>query len=554
MGSFRTRRCRRATVITALPLVLLAAAFGSAWAQPSPVSDAVATLTAGLPVEAATLAGLAPMPLATPQPAGPLLDELMAVADRIGMGLDRTTVSEQLSAAGLAPVAETALAALVAQLGVCAGDTDTMLARTPHEDLASGAAEPDAADLAALRGCAVSLRAGVEAARPALSTATADGPLRIWPLLAFSPGDTDDVYVEDFALSVDQGGDDTYLNNQGSNQLDIKRSITNPAALRYGEPARGCRQTFPDSLSGRVLESPEGEQTPSFDLPECVPVAGLLWDMAGDDTYGRLESPRFPDTLCSTDPSVRRFTTIGAGVEGVSILVDDDGDDHYTGRTGTMGAGHLGGVGVLEDRSGNDSYLAIRNGMGLGLLGGIGILRDDAGDDIYDYYMPRALDPDAEFQTNGSGGVIDDSGLGSELHASPNVEDGVGGRCDATPRSLQGVGIFLAPAVGILIDSAGDDSYRAAGYENQEEGFPTQSGTGLIRFAHGSQGSGYLGGVGAMFDLGGTADEYLREDYEPAPDRANGQFVGPQTDLTFDEIGSPTNGRPLDLSVFFDAE
>jgi hypothetical protein len=196
----------------------------------------------------------------------------------------------------------------------------------------------------------------------------------------------------------------------------------------------------------------------------------------------------------------------------------------------------------------------MRNGMGLGLLGGVGVLRDDLGDDVYDYYMPRPIDPTAEFHADGSGGTVDDSGLGSEIGRSPNTADGVGGRCDNTPRSLQGVGIFVAPAVGVLIDREGNDSYRAAGYENQEEGFPTQTGTGLIRFAHGSQGSGFLGGVGVMLDLAGTQDEYLRERYEPAPDRRNDQFVGPQTDLSFDEIGSPTNGKPLDLSVFFDAE
>jgi hypothetical protein len=464
-------------------------------------------------------------------------------------------VAEEIAAAGLAPELETTLAALVVQLATCAGHTEAMQQRTPHEALVSGAALPHPADMAAIRGCAVSMRAAVEAARPVLSTGTADGPVRVWPMLAFSPGDTDDVYVEDYALSIDQGGNDTYLNNQGSNELDLKRSVTSPVAL-YNEPARGCQMTYPDSVSGRILEEPgpNGERVASFDGPECVPVAGLLWDGGGDDTFGRMDPPVFPDTQCSQDPSVTRFTTIGSGVEGVSILIDEAGDDTYLGSTGSMGAGHLGGVGLLEDRAGDDFYFAMRNGMGLGLLGGVGILRDDSGDDVYDYYMPRPIDPAAEFHADGSGGTVDDSGLASEIGRSPNAADGVGGRCDNKPRSLQGVGIFVAPAVGVLIDREGNDSYRAAGYENQEEGFPTQTGTGLIRFAHGSQGSGFLGGVGAMFDLAGTDDVYLRERYEPAPDRGNARFVGPQTDLSFDEVGSPTNGKPLDLSLFFDSE
>ncbi|MGQ0576046.1 MAG: hypothetical protein ACT4RN_17825 [Pseudonocardia sp.] len=509
-----------------------------------------------LPVDVAALAGLAPLPAAEPVPAGALADEVARLGTRLGIGTDPAAVAAAVAAAGLSPELDAALAGLVVRLATCADHTDALLARTPHADLVAGTATPDPADVAALRGCAVSLRTAVEAARPVLATATADGPLTLWPVLSYSPGATDDVYAEDFVLSIDQGGDDTYLNNQGSNELDLKRSLTNPAAPRFGEAARGCRMTYPDSVSGRIEDEPgpDGERVLSMDGPECVPVAGLLWDQAGDDTYGRREAPTFPDSQCSADPSVARFTTIGSGVEGVSIVIDDAGDDAYTGKTGTMGAGHMGGVGLLHDVAGNDSYLAIRNGQGLGLLAGTGILRDDAGDDVYDYYLPAPLDPAAEFHTDGSGGVVDDAGLFSEVMRSPNPADGVGGRCDAKPRSLQGVGIFVAPAIGLLVDGAGTDSYRAAGYDNQEEGFPTQSGTGLVRFAHGSQGSGFLGGFGALLDLAGPDDAYLREAYEPATDRGNGQTVGPQSDLTFDEVGSPTNGKPLDLSVFVDTE
>ena len=250
---------------------------------------------------------------------------------------------------------------------------------------------------------------------------------------------------------------------------------------------------------------------------------------------------------------MHRFTTIGSGVEGVSIVIEGAGDDTYLGRTGTMGAGHIGGVGLLEDRAGNDDYKAMRNGMGLGLLVGTGVLRDMSGNDRYDYYMPRPLDPDAPFHADGSGGVVDDSGLLSEVGRSVHEREGVGGRCDNKPRSLQGVGIFIAPAVGVLVDESGEDYYRAAGYRNQNDGLPTQTGTGLIKMAHGSQASGFLGGFGAMFDLSGY-DRYVREDYSAAPNRRNGQFEGPTLDLTADEEGTPENGKPVDLHVFHDAE
>lgn len=536
--------------VSASVLLALAgeAVSGTAWADPA-VPPVVAD---SVPVAALQLAGLSPLPVAAPPAAGPLVGEILGLSGRLGIALDEAAVGDAVAAARLGAATEAGLAALVAQLRTCDAATAAMTAATPHEQLLTGAAAPRDGDVTALRGCAVALRAAVEAVRPSMTAADGAQPLRVWPVLAYSPGVADDVYEEDYLLLVDEGGDDVYLNNQGANQVDVKRSLTS-AAARYREPARGCRQTYPDSVSGRVVQGPDGRREPSFDGPECVPSAALLWDRAGNDTYGRMQAPEFPDDLCSAEPSVARFATIGSGVEGVGMLVDDAGDDVYTGRTGTMGSGHIGGVGLLEDRGGNDDYLAIRNGQGLGLLGGLGILRDDAGDDVYDYHVPAPLDPQAPFQTDGSGGVVDDSGLGSEVGASPNAEDRVGGRCDATPRSLQGVGIFVAPAVGLLVDRAGDDTYRAAGYRNQEEGFPTQTGTGLVRFAHGSQGSGFLGGVGALLDLAGR-DAYLREDHEPATDRGDGMLVGPRPDLTFDEVGSPTNGRPLDLSVFYDAQ
>ncbi|MGD9530987.1 hypothetical protein [Pseudonocardia sp.] len=545
--------CRIRTVLAFVVASATLAAAGELTSVAAAAVPAVPVATAdALPAAALQLAGLEPMPQPRLGPAGSLTDEITGLSARLGVGLDAAAVGREVAAARLGTATESALATLLVQLRTCDAATAAMTAATPHEQLVAGLAEPRPADVAAVRDCAVALRAGLEALRPSFPASAGAGPLRVWPVLAYSPGDADDVYVEDYVLLVDEGGDDVYLNNQGANQIDVKRSVTG-AAARYREPARGCRQTYPDSVSGRVVRGPDGSRTPSLDGPECVPSAALLWDRGGNDTYGRLQDPEFPDDLCSAAPSVARFSTIGAGVEGVGMLVDDAGDDRYTGRTGTMGAGHIGGVGLLEDRAGNDRYVAMRNAQGLGLLVGIGVLRDDGGDDVYDYYMPAPLDPAAEFHADGSGGVIDDSGLGSEIGASPNAEDRVGGRCDATPRSLQGVGIFVAPAVGLLVDAGGDDLYRAAGYRNQEEGFPTQSGTGLIRFAHGSQGSGYLGGIGVFLDLAGR-DRYVRENHEPAEDRRDGMLAGPQPDLTFDEVGSPTNGRPLDLSVFYDAE
>ncbi len=371
---------RLAVVLTVHVLVLTGAGLGYG-AAANPITDALPTAIPQvdrLAPDVAALAGFAALPTAEPLAHASLGEEVLKFAGALGVGLDRADVASRLSAARLSPPEENVLAGLVAQLGLCATQTRAAQHETPHAELVTGREDFSPGRAAALRACAVTMRGLVEPARLSLLNSDSGGEdLLIWPVLAFSPGKADNIYREDYALLVDAGGNDTYLNNQGSNMLDLKRSLTSPVA-RYKEPARGCHQTYPDSVSGRILPTPgpNGERVASFDGPECVPVAALLMDLAGDDSYGALAKPVFPDTQCSNDPSVHRFTTIGSAVEGVAMLIEEAGDDTYLGRTGTMGAGRIGGVGMHEDRAGNDEYKAMRNGMGLGLLVGTGVLRD----------------------------------------------------------------------------------------------------------------------------------------------------------------------------------
>jgi hypothetical protein len=520
-------------------------------AEPSR-GDIAAPPRLGTPAKA--LSGLTPVP-AQPRPrAAGLALEVTRLASAVGVHLDPDSVGSKVRHAHLDGAVAESLSVLVAQLHTCTAVTQHALARTPHVSLASGRVLMAPQSRAALRRCAVSLRGVVGRAGGVLTSAGHSGQrLVLWPVLAYSPRKTrDDRYVEDYMLQVDGGGDDRYFNNAGSNQVDLKRSVSSPAA-RYHRPSRGCMATFPDSTTGRVVRGPNGERRNSLDGQECTPTTALLLDSGGSDQYGRMQPPVFPDTECSTDPSVRRMSTIGVGVEGVGMLIDARGDDRYRGRSVTMGAGHLGGVGLLEDRRGDDSYLALRNAQGLGLLGGLGVLRDKHGDDTYDFTMPDPLDPSAPNQTDGAGGVVDDSGLGSEAGLGPHHPDGIGGRCDHIRRSLQGVGV-MGPATGILVDSRGDDRYRAAGYHNQDGGFPVGHlvGSDLVRLAHGSQASGFFGGMGVLLDLAGD-DAYVRPDGSPSPDRRDDMTDGPKLDPTGNENGSPDNGKPVDLSLFYDA-
>jgi hypothetical protein len=540
--------------------MLCAGAPGTVMGAPvSPPRPAPADLPAvpGVPGAARALSGLAPLPAPAPsRTAGPLAAEVTRLAALVGVRLHADSVRAEVRRARLHPDTAMSLSRLVVRMRACTAVTRAALERTPHRALATGTAQMPAGARTALRECAVALRWSAGRAERVLSTAPAgQRRLVLWPVLAYSPDpERDDRYVEDYMLQVDRGGDDRYYNNQGSNQVDLKRSVSS-AAARYHRPSRGCMATFPDSTSGRVVRGPHGERRNSLDGQECTPTTALLLDLGGNDRYGRMQPPVFPDTECSTDPSVRRMSTIGVGVEGVGMLIDDAGDDRYLGRSVTMGAGHLGGVGLLEDRRGDDTYLAMRNAQGLGLLGGLGVLRDRHGDDTYDFHMPDPIDPQAPNQTEGAGGVVDDSGLGSEAGLGPHNPDGIGGRCDRIMRSLQGVGV-MGPAAGILVDSHGDDRYRAPGYRNQDGGFPIGHlvGSQLVRLAHGSQGSGFFGGVGVLVDRAAGDDAYVRRDGSPAPNRRNDMVDGPKADPTSNEDGSPDNGKPVDLSLFYDAE
>ena len=499
---------------------------------------------AALDEAAAVLAGLRAAPIPRALPVATLRAEITALGRTLGTPLDPAEVAGAVADARLAPATQATLAGLLARLRACTQTTQRLLAEAPLAELAATARPAADSGLAA---CATDLAAEAAPALEALRAAgSGEDDLRLWPVIAYAPdAGAADVYREDYALLVDRGGDDEYRNNQGGNTLDLKRSLSSPAA-RLRRPARGCEAVFPDVTTGRLKRGPVGERVLSYDGAECTPAAALLLDLGGDDRYGRRARPSFPDNLCTRDRIVRRISTIGSGVAGVGMLIDAAGDDVYLGKTGTQGAGHLGGVGLLEDRGGDDTYLAIRGAQGLGLLGGAGVLRDHGGDDRYDFRMPKPLDPEAENHTDGAGGVIDDTGLGSEAGLAQQPESGIGGTCDRLRRSLQGVGLLAG--AGVLLDEGGADFYRAPVYRNQPF-FTLQGAT--IHLAHGSQGSGYLGGSGVFADLDGR-DRYRQPNWQPSPTRADGVFLAPRVTPSIEE-GAPANGKPVDMAAFYDS-
>lgn len=338
-----------------------------------------------------------------------------------------------------------------------------------------------------------------------------------WPILRVSRGNVDHVYRHDNVLLVDLGGNDTYDNNAGSNLIDLNYGPPGQAGLKGVAPvAKGCQRAIPGLLAA-----------------DCVPMAGMLLDLGGNDRYGVRKSPDL-DAQCTADPIVTRMMTNGAGFLGVGVLTDRAGDDVYTGKTVANGAGHIFGVGVLHDKAGNDRYLEVRNGTGFGLVGGVGVWRDYAGNDVHGFYLPAKLaSGTGQNQTPGAGGVIDD-------------EDA----CDYQPRYDVGGG--NVGAVGVAMDDAGDDTY--VGGASAEFIAPQGASNG------GASSQGYANnqGAAAFVDRAGT-DSYsiftaaLGGDgawvYTPLPNsRGNGVTLTPQIDPATQQGGETGTG-----GVFQDA-
>jgi plastocyanin len=331
----------------------------------------------------------------------------------------------------------------------------------------------------AVRACAARVQAdGLELSRFLTGTSADMGSdVALWPVLRLDLDGSDDLVVHDYALSVDTGGNDTYLNNAGGNPLDLMRGPNGSAAPKH-EPARGCINPTYDLVGG-----------------QCVLASSLLVEVAGDDTYGHMQPPDV-EALCTDEPSVRRVLTTGAGFAGAGVVLEVAGNDHYLGKTVSQGAGHIGGVGILFDEAGNDVYTAMRLSKGFGTLFGVGLLRDAGGNDRYDYYMPRPIDPGAPTKTPGSGGGFSAQGL-----------------CDNQPRWDEGTGVLFG--VGLLVEEAGNDAYVA--------GAPLEHQLGTTEpLRHtASLGFGDAAGFGFMHDLAG------RDSYQGPPDRADDTTVTP---------------------------
>ena len=238
-------------------------------------------------------------------------------------------------------------------------------------------------------------------------------------------------------------------------------------------------------------------------VPEVSPLLAVI-DAGGDDLYvGRTASTMLPGQYVSmvidrsgNDLYDARGDTaaICAGVLGLAVLVDLDGNDTY--RAGTVSiAAAVHGIAVLSDRAGNDTYELQQQYGQAAATAGIAILDDRSGNDTY----ICAAEGQAYAQTLGAAILVDQEGndaylarldgAPSELYLGQTVSRAQGASFGR--RADLGDGHSLAGGVALLLDVRGDDRYTAGAW---------------------SQGCGYWWALGMLEDWSGN-DTYVNGKY-----------------------------------------
>ncbi|MBP9893391.1 MAG: hypothetical protein KBG84_15920 [Planctomycetes bacterium] len=274
-----------------------------------------------------------------------------------------------------------------------------------------------------------------------------------------------------YALILDLGGDDTY-----EGYVAAPSGPGNPVSVII-------------DLGG----NDHYRSTHKFGLASGACGTGILYDVAGDDTYECAE------------------WGIGCAFCGVGLLIDKAGDDKYIGGDMTIGCAAYG-VGAVIDFAGNDVYESHVYSVGVGFPKGVGLVLDKRGDDRY-----RCT---GKYQSGyGTEGEWQGWGIGCGFGFRSLAGGGIGTVVDCAGNDVYdagefglGCGYFLG--VGMVRDVRGNDIYRASRYGLAAA---AHCAVGLFMDDRGNDdyqniGPASMGGVwdivvGAMFDLDGN-DSY----------------------------------------------
>jgi len=221
---------------------------------------------------------------------------------------------------------------------------------------------------------------------------------------------------------------------------------------------------------------------------------GAVVDLAGNDAYqcgsryasgyNRVDAP-------DAKPGEARYQYdcfgIGAGVGqrllpkqeppvvedvagGIGLVLDQEGDDRYTGSNFSQGVGYYFGAGITIDERGDDAYDGARYGHGAAAHFGVGLFMDRAGADRYGstgpfYNGAAAWDRSAALFTDGGQGddaydLRRSTGLGITDYRAWSLFVDEGGRDRyVTP---EGMGFAGHGSVSGFFDLGGDDRYESA--------------------------------------------------------------------------------------------
>ena len=276
-------------------------------------------------------------------------------------------------------------------------------------------------------------------------------------------GSENDIHRNNEVLfSIDTGGDDEYIASSGS-------------TYSYFNPVSICID-----ISGNDKYENKTDQT--YSQGAGIFGLGMLIDLNGDDNYNSIDYSQ------------------GFGCFGIGILKDFAGKDNYKSKTLSQ-ASSLYGIGLLVDTEGDDVYETYMASQGFGYTRGLGCLLDVAGNDSY-----IANDTD----------IIYPSAQTKDHNTSISQGFGFGRRADLSD------GKSMSGGFGLLIDLAGNDDYSCGVFG---QGSAYWAGTGLLYDLSGDdkyKGIWYVQGGVAHFGIAMLLDEKGNDNYDALINMAQG--------------------------------
>jgi len=270
--------------------------------------------------------------------------------------------------------------------------------------------------------------------------------------------------------------------------------------------------------SGMIVIGSTGDDVYEFFNPPL-----LIVDGGGNDTYlfsGFADG--YPvSIIVDYDGNDRYISTdstkpgIGGAIIGVSVVIDQNGDDYYETVNLAQGSGLLG-AGVLYDRAGNDTYVSLNWSQGCGSFG-VGILADSSGNDsLYCLSTSQGFG-----YTRGCGLLVNYEGDDQYVAEDSEVVNPASQTTEHNNALAQGVGFgkradFLdghswAGGVGILCDVKGNDQYSAGVFA---QGCAYWFALGMLLDGEGNDqydGVWYVQGAGAHFGVA-YLDDFAGDD------------------------------------------